>query len=404
MPTTAAATRYTFGHSMLKHWPLDPTITYLNHGTVGVVPKRVLEAQRAIADEIESQPARFLIRELADVGQWEMRAPARTRTAAAVAARFVGARADDLVFVENATTGCNAVLHSFPFKPGDEILLTDHGYGSITYAARRAASRTGASVRTMDLPCLGVTAENVHAAIAAALTDRTRMLVVDHVTSGSALILPLARIAATCRARGVVTLADGAHAPGMLPLDIPSLGVDFYTGNLHKWAMAARPLGILWTAPERQAELHPTVISWGYGRGLAAEFDMLGTRDATACLSFPVALEFLKDLGIEAMREWNHRVAFDAALALTAHWVTEIPAPEEMYGSMVTIPLPERFGTTPEAAGALRSALLYEDRFEAQIHAFRDRLWLRLAAQVYNEPDDFERLRDAIDRRGAPRA
>jgi isopenicillin-N epimerase len=197
----------------------------------------------------------------------------------------------------------------------------------------------------------------------------------------------------------VATLVDGAHVPGMLPLDIPSLGADFYTGNLHKWAMTARPLGILWASPERRSELHPAVISWGYGKGLAAEFDLLGTRDPSPALSAPAGLEFLRELGLEAMREWNHRLAWDAARALTDHWGTALPAPESMYGSMVTIPLPERLDPAPLAVEALRTALLYEDRIEAQMQSFRGRAWLRLAAQVYNEPADFERLRDAIDRR-----
>jgi isopenicillin-N epimerase len=403
MTSPLAASKHTFGRAMLAHWPLDPAITYLNHGTVGVVPKRVTLAQRAIAEELERQPARFLLRELADVGPWPTSRPPRMRVAAAEVAAFVGVGPDDLVFVENTTTGCNAVLGSFPFAAGDEILLTDHGYGAIGNAARHAASRSGAVVRTMELPFPGTTPQAVTAAVEAALTDRTRLLVVDHLCSVSALVLPVREIAAACRARGVATLVDGAHVPGMLPLDIPSLGADFYTGNLHKWAMTARPLGLLWAAPERRAGLHPTVISWGYGKGLAAEFDLLGTRDPSAALSAPAALEFMRELGLEAMRDWNHRVAWAAARALTRHWGTAIPAPETMYGSMVTIPLPGRVDPDPLAVETLRTALLFEDRIEAQLLSFRGRAWLRLAAQVYNEPADFERLRDAIDRRAPAR-
>ncbi len=399
MPTPAIS-KHTFGHAMLAHWPLDPAVLYLNHGTVGVVPRRVQAAQDAVRAEIERQPARFLVRELADVKEFVLRAPPRMRTAAAAVAEFMGARADDLAFVDNATTGCNAVLRSFDFAAGDEILLTDQSYGAITKAANYVASRTGAVVRTVALPYPGTTSSAVVAAIEAALTSRTRMLIVDHVVAGSALVLPIAAIAAVCRARGVATLVDGAHAPGALPLDLPALGVDFYTGNLHKWAFSARPLAILWAAPERQAGLHPTVISWGYTYGMSSEFDMLGTRDPSPALSAPAALEFMRELGVDAMREWNHGVAYGAARMLTSHWGTQIPAPEAMFGSMVTIPLPERFGTTREASGSLKDALLYEDGIEAQVLAFKARVWLRIAAQVYNEPADFERLRDAIDKRG----
>ena len=399
MATTAAPSTHSFGHAMLSHWPLDPSITYLNHGTVGVVPRRVLAAQQAIRDEIERQPARFLIRELADVGQWPLRETPKMRTAAAAVAAFVGTAADDLLFVDNATTGCNAVLRSFPFAAGDEILLTDHGYGAITHAAHYAASRAGATVKSLELPYPGTTPAAIVRSIEAALTSRTRLLIVDHVCSGSSLILPVGEIAALCRARGVATLVDGAHVPGALPLDIQAIGADFYTGNLHKWAMAPRPLALLWAAPDRREHLHPTVISWGYEKGLAAEFDMLGTRDPSPALAAPEGLAFLRELGLDAMRAWNHRLAWDAASSLAARWGVEVPAPEAMYGSMVTIPLDPRFGAEPEEIEALRSALLYEDRIEAQLFTFRERAWLRLAAQVYNERSDYERLREALDRR-----
>jgi isopenicillin-N epimerase len=399
MATTPLSTRHTFGRSMLAHWTLDPAITYLNHGTVGVVPRRVQVAQQAIRDEIERQPARYVVRELADVGEFQLRMPPRMRTAAAAVASFVGGRPEDLAFVDNATTGCNAVLRSMAFAPGDEILVTDHGYGAVAKAAHYAAGRAGATVVTAALPFAGVTPDAIVAAIESALTARTKLLIVDHVCAPSALILPVAEIATRCRARGVGVLVDGAHALGALPLDIPKLGVDFYTGNLHKWAMAPRPSGILWAAPARQKELHPTVISWGYGMGMSAEFDMLGTRDPSAWLASPEGIAFMHDLGLEAMREWNHRLVWDAARTLTERWGTKIPAPESMYGSMVTIPLPERFGTTREAAAKLKDALLFDENIEAQVQGSKGGASVRLAAQVYNEPADFEKLRVAIEKR-----
>lgn len=397
--TDTAATMQTFGHAMKAHWPLDPSLTYLNHGTVGVVPRRVLAAQQAIRDQIERNPARFLLRELADVGEVTMRMPPRMRTAAAAVAQWIGADPADLAFVDNATTGCNAVLRSFPFGMGDEILVTDHGYGAVTNAARYVAETTGATLQGIDLPFPETTQAGVVRAIEAAIGKRTRLLVIDHVCSGSSLVMPIAEIAARCRARGVATLVDGAHAPGMLPLDLPAYDVDFYVANLHKWAMAPRSCGILWASPERQSKLHPTVISWGYGRGMSAEFDLLGTRDPSPWLAAPEGIAFLRSLGEEAVYAWNHALAWQAADALTRHWGTMIPAPETMYGSMVTIPLPEKFGETRARAESLKSALLFEDGIEAQIHAFKGRIWLRLAAQVYNEFGDYERLRDALDKR-----
>jgi isopenicillin-N epimerase len=400
MEPRTSAPSVAFGHAMLAHWPLDPDVLYLNHGTVGVVPKRVLAAQARVRDEIERQPARYLLRELADTGEVPRPRSPRMRIAAAPVAAFVGVAGDELLFVDNATTGCNAVLRSFDLAPGDEVIVNDQGYGAVTNAARYAALRAGAQVRVVTLPFPGTREGAVADAYQAAFTPRTRLAVVDHVTSPMGLVLPVVEIAARARARGIATLVDGAHAPGMLPLDLPSLGADFYTGNLHKWAMSARPLGLLWAAPSRRAGLHPVVISWGYERGPTAEFDLLGTRDPSAAIAAPEALAFMEDLGVEAMRAWNHRVAWDAARMLTSHWGTAIPAPESMFGSMVAVPLPERFGTTEEAAQRLKDALLFEERIEAQVLARGGRTWIRLAAQVYNEPSDFERLRDAVDRRG----
>src|SRR5262245_42585220 len=391
--------RHTFGHSMLAHFTLDPAITYLNHGTVGVVPRRVQLAQQAIRDEIERQPARYVVRELADVGEFELRMPPRMRTAAAAVASFVGGDPNDLAFVDNATTGYNAVLRSWPFEKGDEILITDHSYGTVGLTAEFVASRSGAKVVTLALPFPATTPEKVITAFEAAVTPRTRLAVVDHVTAPSALVLPVAEIAARLRARGVAVLVDGAHALGALPVDIPRLGVDFYTGNLHKWGMAPRPCGILWASPTRQKDLHPTAISWGYGKGMSAEFDMLGTRDPSMWLAAPEGIAFMREIGIDAMREYNHRTVWEAARSLTERWGTQIPAPESMYGSMVTIPLPERFGTTREAAGRLKDVLLYEEGIETQPNFIDGRVYIRLAAQVYNDASDFEKLRVAVEKR-----
>lgn len=399
MSSSPTTTPHTFGRSMLSHWHLDPALTYLNHGTVGAVPKRVLAAQRAITEQIEREPARFLIRELADVKQFALEGPSRMRAALMPIAEFVHARVQDLAFVDNASTGCNAVLRSFDFQPGDEILVTDHGYGSVTMTAEYVAGRTGARVTKLALPYPDTDATRIRDAVVGALNGRTRMLVMDHITAPSALILPVAEIAAACRARGITTLIDGAHAPGMIDLDLPSLGVDFWVGNLHKWAMSPRSCAILWAAPERQAQLHPVVISWGYRLGMEAEFDLQGTRDPAPFLAAPEGLAFMRELGLEAMRDYNHGLVWRAATEFTRAWGSRVPAPEPMYGSMVTVLLPEAYGTTAEAAQQLKNRLLFEHRIEAQVGVIGGRIALRLAAQVYNEWSDYERLFDAIGTR-----
>jgi isopenicillin-N epimerase len=222
---------------------------------------------------------------------------------------------------------------------------------------------------------------------------------VDHIASESAQLLPLAEIAAALHAKGVLVLADGAHAPGAIALDVPSLGVDWYAANLHKWCHAPRSCAFLWAAPERQKGLHPTTISWGWDRGFAAEFDWVGTLDPTGYLSAPEGIALLNEWGFEDVRAYMHRLACDGARVLTEAWGTELGQPEEMIGSMVTVPLPERAGDSMDQAAPLRLALLLEDKIEIQMHPYRGRLWVRLSAQIYNELSDVERLAEAVLRR-----
>jgi isopenicillin-N epimerase len=392
-----AVTKARFGRAARADWALDPDVVYLNHGTVGVVPLRVLEAQQALRLEIERQPSRFLLRELAWLpGVNASDGVPRLRAAAAAVGAFLGARGEDVVFVDNATSGANAVLRSLPLRAGDEILVTDHGYHGVTLVAEFAARETGAKVVTAELPGKGGTDEEVVEAIAGRFSDRTRLLLVDHLTSEMARILPLAAIATRAREAGVPVLADGAHVPGMLPLDIDSLGVDWYCGNLHKWAWAPRGTGILWSRPDHQEGLHPPAVSWGLDKGYTAEFDWTGTRDSSGWLTAPFAIQLMEEIGVDAIRDHNHGLAWAAAGMLADAWGVELDGEESWYGAMVTVPLPPELGTTPEEGKRLRDALLFEDQIEVAVSARGGRLRVRLCAQVYNDMADMERLAEAV--------
>lgn len=384
-----------FGHDLLAEWTLDPRVTYLNHGTVGATPRRVLAEQQRLRDAMERQPARFLLRELSGLAA-TVAGPTRMRAAAAAIATFVGASADDLVFVDNATTGVNAVLQSFGLQAGDEILVTDHGYGAVTFAAQYAARRAGARVVVAELPYPEFDAAVAVAGVEAAISARTRLAVLDHVTSESALVLPLAEMAAACRRRGVAVLADGAHAPGAIRLDVPSLGVDWYTANLHKWAWAPRSSGFLWAAPQRQQDLHPAVVSWGLDQGYTREFDWVGTRDPTPWLAAPAGVQFMHELGIDSVRRWNHDLAWQAGQLLASRWDTRLGVDAESTGTMIAVPLPAGLGATREDAIRLRDDLLFGHSIEVQLHARGGQLWTRVSAQVYNELADVERLAAAV--------
>ena len=389
----------TFGRHLRPQWLLDPALTYLNHPTVGATPRRVLEAQRATQDEAERQPSRFLLRELTAivVGAPRQERP-RMRVAADAVAAFVGARGDDLVFVDNTTTGVNAVLRSFPFAPGDELLVSDLGYGGIARAAAFAARERGAVVRTVPV-APPFTADGIADTFESAVGPRTRLAIVDHIAAEAAIILPLAEIAARLKRRGVAVLADGAHAPGGIPLDVPSLGVDWYVANLHKWAFVPRSSGFLWAAPARQAGLHPAVISWGLDKGFTTEFDLVGTRDPSPHLAAPAALAFIASFGLNAVLSHNHDLAWRGAHMLAERWGTSFNTPESLVGSMATITLPSPLGSTRDDAARLRDALLFEDQIEVPVHASRDRLHSRVSAQIYNDLEDYERLAEAVGRR-----
>ena len=388
----------TFGSAMRSEWLLDPDITYLNHGTVGATPRRVLAHQRDITDEIERQPARFMLRELADEHA-TMTGPSRLRVAAAAVAEFVGVAGEDLMFVDNITTGANAVLRSFPFDAGDEIAVTNLGYGGIVNAATYVTRTIGGTLRTIELPQPGAPRHDYVEAIAAGLGPNTRLLIVDHITPGTAMIMPLAEIAALCRTRGVLVLADGAHVPGNIAVDIDSFGVDWYVANLHKWAWTPRSAGLLWSAKQHQSYLHPTVISWGFDHGIAAEFDLLGTRDPTHYLTAPFAIKLLNefggDEGVAAIYHHNHELAWWAGQYLADRWGTRFATPEEMIGSMVNVRLPAELGSTADDAERMR-AVLEAGEIEVPIYAGSDGLTARISAQIYCDRADIERLADAV--------
>jgi isopenicillin-N epimerase len=389
----------TFGRSMLEHWLLDPDMTYLNHGTVGAPPTRVLRKQQALRDDMERQPSRFVLRELNGHQPMPWRHESRLREAIRHIAPFVASRPEDLVFVPNVTTGLNAVLRSVSLGPGDEVVISDLAYGAVALAARVVTREQGATLRTVEMPHPLRDSGDVVDTIVSALTPRTKLVVADHITAQTALVLPVKTIAAECHARGVPVLVDGAHAPGSIALDIPAVGADWYAANLHKWAHAPRSCGILWAKPEHQATLHHPVVSWGSGQGFHAEFEHNATIDPTSYLAAPEGIALLREWDFDAVLAYMHRLALEAGRALTDCWGTSLGAPQDMIGAMVTVPLPENAGTTTDEAIRLRLALLVEDHIEVQLHAWRGRLWTRVSAQVYNDRSDIMSLADAVQRR-----
>lgn len=364
-------------------WALDPDFLTVNHGSFGATPRSVLAEQQAWRARMEAQPSRF------------MRAvmPGALRAAADRLGDFVGARGSDLVFVDNATAGCNAVLRSARFAPEDEIVVLSHGYGAVRNTVRFVAEPAGARIFEASLPFPHPTPNDIVDAVSAALTERTRLTVIDHITSGSAIVIPAAEIVARCHAHGVPVLIDGAHAPGQIDLDLTAIGADWYAGNCHKWLCAPKGAAFLWAAPHRQAGLHPTVISHGLDKGFLAEFDWTGTRDPSAVLSVPAALDFHHQLGGAALRARNIALAAEAGDLLARRLNTEAGTHGPCAGAMAVVRLP--MAATDAGVARVREKLL-DAGTDAPVHLLEGAVWLRLSAFAYNRIEDYARLGEIV--------
>jgi len=385
-------------------WPLDRDVTFLNHGSFGACPRAVLDAQSRLRERLESEPVLFLDRDLEGL----------LDDARGVLGGFVGATPEDLAFVPNATTGANTVLRSLDFGAGDELLATDHTYNACRNALEAVAARTGARVVVATLPFPLTAPEQVVDAILDRVGPRTRLALVDHVTSPTGLVLPIERMVRELQSRGVDVLVDGAHAPGMVPLDLNALGAEYYTGNCHKWVCAPKGSAFLHVRRDRQKGVHPLVVSHGANSPRAdrspfrLEFDWTGTADPTAFLTVPEAIRYMGSLlpgGWPALMAHNRSTALAARDRLAAALGVAAPAPDSMIGSLAALPIPAGFfpAAPPRTRDPLQAALFERHRLELPVFtwaALSCRI-LRVSAQVYNAAADYERLAQAL---GALRA
>ena len=389
-------------------WRLDPAVTFLNHGSYGACPEPVLAIQRAWRERLEAEPVRFLSGDLPGLLD-------ETRVAIG---GFLGADPEGLAFVTNATTGVNTVLQSLRFEPGDELLTNDHEYNATLNAMRFVAERDGATVVVARIPFPIAGPDEALAAILDAVTPRTRLVLVSHVTSPTGIVLPVRELVAELNARGIDTLVDAAHAPGMVPVDVDALGAAYWTANGHKWLCGPKGTAVLWVREDRRERIHPLVVSHGANAVLGDrsrfrhEFDWVGTADPTGFLTLPAAIDWMRDVAAPDGGGWPAVLAANHALAVAGRDLiadalgVEAPAPDAMLGSMAALPVP---GVAPDAADALHDALETEDRIQVPVGAWpvpaaRDgdgepTVLVRISAQRYNELADYERLAAALRRR-----
>lgn len=388
-----------------RHWTLDPSVTFLNHGSFGATPRPVLDAQMHWRERMEREPVAFFARDLE---------PALDEARAALGA-FVGANPDDLALVANATAGINAIARSLELRPGDEVVMLDHAYNAARNALKAVAAGAGARIVTATLPFPGSTPEMVVASILEATTERTRLVLLDHVTSATALVVPVRQIVARLEERGIDTIVDGAHAPGMIEVDIGAIGAAFYAGNCHKWMCAPKGSAFLHVRADRQDRVRPLAISHGANSPrvdrsrFRLEHDWIGTFDPTAWLAIPAAIEFGHGLlpeGWPALRARGHHLALVGRDLMSGALGQPIPAPDAMIGAMAAIPLPPGSGLDASTGGQ------YADPVHAAFTARgiqvavtpwpqgpdtqATRRLVRFSVAPYVDVTDLERLAEAI--------
>ncbi len=399
-PAPGAATVFDLDADYRHLWALDPEVDYLNHGSFGACPRAVLDQQQELRAEMEWEPIDFLHRRL----------EIRLDEARGSLGEFIGADPDDLAFVPNATAGVNSILRSLDFGPGDELLVTDHEYNACRNVINFVAERTGARVVAISIPFPIRSPEEAVESILDRVSPRTRILLIDHITSPSGLILPVDRIVREMEVRGIDCLVDGAHTAGMIPLDVTSLGAAYYTGNCHKWLCTPKGSAFLHVRRDRQQRIRPLIVSHGANSArrdrprFRLEFDWTGTMDPTPYLTIPTAI---RHLGSVFPGGWPDLMARNRALALESRRIlcpalgVEPPCPDSMIGTLASFALPDgdpAGAPLPLLIDPLQDELRFRYRIEVPISYFPQppQRWLRISAQLYNSRSQYVRLAGAL--------
>lgn len=372
-----------FPEALRKQFLLDDQAVFLNHGSYGACPRPVWESYAAWQRQVERQPVEFSRRHEA------LLASARTSLAA-----MVNVQPDDLAFVVNATSGINIIARSFPLGPGDEILSTDLEYGALHLTWEHLCQRFGASYVKANVPTPFTTHDSIVEALWSRVTDRTKAIFLSHITSGTAAIMPIADICRRARASGILTIVDGAHAPGQIPLDLTELGADIYSGNCHKWLCAPKGSAFLYVHPDQQEWIESLTISWGWrpDNTFLSRNQLQGTRDISSFLAVPRAIEFQREHGWEAVRASCHERLKEFRQRMHDRYGIEplYPNTGEWFSQMALIEIPRIDRAT------LSHALLYGHDIEIPCMQHGDTTCVRVSVQGYVSDDDLDRLESAI--------
>lgn len=380
-------------NTLKQYFLLDPDIHFLNHGSFGACPKPVFDAYQDWQRRLERQPVLFLGREHDSLLQ---------ESRAALGA-YLNGPADDLVYIPNATHGVNIVARSLNLQPGDEVLTSDHEYGACDFTWEFMCARSGAKYIHQPIRLPVQTEEEIVSQLLAGVTERTRVIYLSHITSPTALRLPIEPICARARAAGILTVIDAAHSPGQIPLDLQALGADVVFGNLHKWMMSPKGAAFLYARREAQAMLEPLVVSWGFGENAQFSsgsrfidfFQWTGTRDPSAVLAVPEAIKFMEEHDWENVRSECHALLTDAVERVCdlVKMPPLYPLDGLFFSQMAIAPLP------PEADLVVLKARLYdESKVEVPLIQWQRRKFVRISVQGYNTPDDVDALVSGLER------
>ncbi len=367
-----------------SEWNLDPDYHHVNHGSFGAVPIVVQKVQQQWRDRIQKNPMKFFARELKD----------EVAHARGHVARFLGQQADQIALIRNTTEGASTVMRGFPLHPDDEVIVLNQEYGAVTKAVARACEASGAKLIEIDVDYLD-SDEIVIQKIAGGITNKSRMLVIDHITSASARTLPIYELGALCKANSIVYVVDASHSPGTVHTDLDKLDADFWFGNLHKWVSAPLGVGVLRIAQRWQEVLRPLIVSWRDDEPYPFPWDMLGTVDPTSWLSAPKAIEFFGNIGWERVREANYqRMMFGRELVMKELGVTQDEIRIDFL-PLGVVPIRNISGGR-DGSAALHAKIATDFKVEVPISFIADKYYLRISGMLYNTPENYEALALAV--------
>jgi isopenicillin-N epimerase len=377
-----------YGKELKNLWLLRDDVVFLNHGSFGATPISVLKSAQEVQERMESQPIEFFL----DHYFLEL------RKSAGRLANFIGADSDGIGFVDNATSGVNAVLRSLSHKMNSnyEILITTQTYPAVKAICYYLRDTFSCTVKEIELPFPCHDPQEYINIYRESISDKTKLVIIDHIFYTSGVVAPVKELIDLIKSKGSLVLVDGAHAPGMIPLNIESLGADWYAGNCHKWLFAPKGCAFLWTSEEHRAYTKPPVISFNLNQGYYKEFDWTGTRNPSPYIALRPAIEFHKSLDSANLMKRNHQLAVDARRVVADKLGLELPCTDDMVSTLATLPFTGKYETAPDSAYQLRREFYGKYRIEMPFIEFNHMMWFRFSAQAYNDMSDYEYLADSM--------